>query len=152
MNKCEIEDCELCAPLKGKYYHHAYENAKNVRFCNSNKTATIWNASKCIFRVVQNELQFYFATGPDTVLILNCYFTSYILIAVIIATFSECKGFACKIKAQRKACKGHFKVREQSRPCASQTSRKRCPLVLIEGKTTADQSEFNTLTWTNQNS
>ena len=80
---------------------------------------------KCIFRVVQNELQFYFATGPDTVLILNCYFTSYILIAVIIATFSECKGFACKIKAQRKACKGHFKVREQSRPCASQTGRKK---------------------------
>ena len=39
MNKCEIEDCELCAPLKGKYYHHAYENAKNVRFCNSNKNA-----------------------------------------------------------------------------------------------------------------
>ena len=41
MNKCEIEDCELCAPLKGKYYHHAYENAKNVRFCNSNKNATL---------------------------------------------------------------------------------------------------------------
>ena len=49
MNKCEIEDCELCAPLKGKYYHHAYENAKNVRFCNSNKNATFWNASKVYF-------------------------------------------------------------------------------------------------------
>ena len=47
MNKCEIEDCELCAPLKGKYYHHAYENAKNVRFTgirNSNKTATFSKA------------------------------------------------------------------------------------------------------------
>ena len=46
MNKCEIEDCELCAPLKGKYYHHAYENAKNVRFCNSNP---IPNSKKVAF-------------------------------------------------------------------------------------------------------
>ena len=83
---------------------------------------------------------------------LSVYLYLSILIAVINVTFSECKRLACKIKAQRKTCKGHFKVREQSWPCTSQTSRKRCPLVLIESTTTADQSEFSTIISTNQNS
>ena len=69
MNKCEIEDCELCAPLKGKYYHHAYENAKNVRFCNSNKTATAWNAPKIYFASHLKLVAFLYCSmswhGPD---------------------------------------------------------------------------------------
>ena len=112
MNKCEIEDCELCAPLKGKYYHHAYENAKNVRFCNSNKNATFlskFSGLQLHIDTAWKMLQYYLVkdcNGPRKcrnfelhlyLIDLNCNY--------FYATFQNARDLLAKLKRKEKLAK-----------------------------------------------
>ena len=50
-------------------------------------------------------MHFYFAPGPDTVVILNCFFISYILIAVISTFFQNARDLLAKLKRKEKLAK-----------------------------------------------
>ena len=134
-------------------------------------SSRLWKCKKCKILQLKSKCKTFFSTFRNCCIFMQSLRRPRVDISFWVTlwdaqfslqisyscNFSECKRFACKIEAQRKACKSHFKIRKQSWPSSSQTSRKRRPLVLIKSITQPtnqnsskyhiDQWEFITLPW-----